>query len=124
MGRPLVGRGDVVSDDMVTRIVVGIAERCDADWADTADGSAWVRIYRDASGGAWMGTDTDEILYYDSPSCLHHATSGEHPGALCLGDAIVFPDGTTWDVSRPDGDWPDYDVHCDHCGDVIRADDD
>jgi hypothetical protein len=104
----------------ITRIIIGSAEPVPTALADQwqREGAA-VRIYRDANRGTWMGVETFDIEYYDSPSCLHHGTSGEHPGAMCLGDAIVFPDGTTWDVEGP-SDWPDYDVHCAHCGDLIH----
>lgn len=103
-------------------IIIGRAERCGQTFADTwADRPDRVRIYRDRFGAGWVGTETDEIRYYDSGSCLHHATDATWPGAMCVGDARVFPDGTTWDVVDPADDWPDYDVHCEHCGDLIHA---
>lgn len=105
----------------ITRIIIGRAERVGQSWAETHDNNPNVRIYRDRFRAAWVGIETYDVEYYDSPSCLHHGTSGEHPGALCVDDAIVFLNGTTWDVDVPDGDWPDYDVHCAHCGDLIHA---
>lgn len=102
-------------------IVVGRAERCGQTFADTWEGRPdRVRIYRDRFGAGWVGTETYDVLYFDSPSCLHHGTADVWRGAMCIGDARVFPDGCTWDVVDPSDDWPDYDVHCEHCGDLIH----
>lgn len=113
-------------------ITLGSAFKVDAP----VDGN--VRNYTDANGGHWLGHDTHDVIYVCSHLCLTQVVDGIDGSILTDtlsgsfvrldtvrtgeptfdGGVMVYAD--TVDIGTAYDSYPDYDVHCGGCEELIH----
>lgn len=80
-----------------------------------------IRQYHSSDGRWWTGHDTTDIDYFCSNTCLDDARREWTTEAV---DLTFERDGQTFahtrDIEQVFGDWPDYDVHCARCEELIH----